>query len=353
MEISNFKNLLTEAGYYALLKRVENDDHIFQSFFPFEETDKLSFEAIDEIAGVNVAAFTGAYDAAAKEVGYNDVITLRGDIPPISIKRSLGEKVIIMLEGLTPRIQSLIVGKIYNNIKFAKNACLTRLDFYALQLLSNRGVIVLDADTNAQHIVRSIDYKLDSWQKPNLTGTALWSASATADPIANFRTWKKARKAKGYNTKYILMEDTAYVAMAACEKVIAQSTYSVGNTAVKSGIVTLEAINITLKGAMLPEIKIIEDNVNFIKEDGTWDYTARAWNTDNISLVSDIKQGVTLNAPTAEMILKNKAALTGVSDKVTIQQFGEIDPPKDTTKAKLNAMTAWGGSRAILTAKVL
>jgi len=353
MEVSNFKNILTEKGYYALLNRLESNNHIFQEFFPIENTDKLTFETIDEVAGINVAAFTGAYGGAAKEVKYNDIITMRGDIPPISIKRMLGEKVIILLEGLTDRKKALIVGKIYDNLNFVKNACLTRIDYYMMRLMSNKGVINLNSDTNAGHIVDTIDYLLETWQKPTLTGAALWSASATADPVANIKTWQKARKNKGYNTKYILMEDTAFNAFAACEKVIAQSTYSVGNTAVKSGIVTLDAINIILKGARLPEIRIVEDNINYVKADGTWDYTARAWNTDNVSLISDIKQGVTLNAPTAEMLVKNKAVFTGISDGVTIQQYGIPDPVQDITKAKLNAMIAWSASRAILTAKVL
>jgi len=61
MEVSNFKNILTEKGYYALLNRLESNNHIFQEFFPIENTDKLTFETIDEVAGINVAAFTGAY----------------------------------------------------------------------------------------------------------------------------------------------------------------------------------------------------------------------------------------------------------------------------------------------------
>ena len=352
MTKSYFSGILTPQAHELLMSNLKSPENMFWTkYFPLETTDKLTYEAINEVAGMNVAAFTTVFGSEATEAGYQDIVTLRGDIDPISIKRIMKEKEIILLEGLTDTKKKMLMNKIYNNSLFVKNATFARLNFYAMQLLSNQGVISLTSDTNAGHAIKTIDYGLESWQKP--TASTLWSVSATAKPFDDIQTYVDAREDKGYSTEKILMGKTVWNAMRKCASVSAETTYSVGKKAVKGNIVTLDAVNIVLNGALLPEIEIVDDKVQYLKSDGTVDTTKRAWNSNNISFISGSTQGVTLNAPTAEMLTKTKGSLTGISDGVTIQQYGNEDPVFDTTKAKMNAMTAWGLSNEILTAKVL
>lgn len=348
-------NGLTEQAFAYLMERVESEtgQRFFQKYFPMQTTDRLTYEAIQDIVGKNIAAFVTMFGAEASELGYEEVVTLQGKIKPISIKRILNEEDLISMKSQLAASMQRVREKLYNNLLITNNGVLSRLDFYAMQLLSNQGVISLTANTNAGHIVETIDYKLESWQKE--TAGTLWSVSATADPIANIKAWVKTRRSKGYNTTKVLMDDTVFAAMAACTKVAAETTYAVGSTAVKGNIVTLDAINVVLKGARLPIIEIVEDNINYIKADGTIDTTARAWNSNNITLIGSDNQGMTLNAPTAEFETESlkKIALVSQVNGVTMQQYGVQDPPQDVTKAKANAMVAWGRSAEVLTAKVL
>lgn len=342
-------------AFQFLMQKLEAEkvSRFFETFFPLKTTDRLSYEAIQDIAGKNIAAFTQVFGAESSELLYEEVIKLSGKIDPISIKRILGEEDLIRLQSNVPATQQVVKEKLYNNFEVTNRGVLSRNDFYAMQLLSNNGKIELTSDTNAGHVIKTIDYGLDAWQKK--TAAILWSNKATAKPIDDIKAWVKARKDKGYASKYILMDDTVFSALSVCDSVVVETTYSAGNTAVKGNIVTLDAVNVVLKGARLPEIFIIEDDIQYIKADGTLDSTRRAWNSENIAIISGLEQGYTLNAPTAENsspVIKKKS-LVSVANGVTMQQYGNEDPVYDVTKAKGNMMAAWGRSAEILNAKVL
>ncbi len=347
-------NGLDVAAFQYLMQKIEAEtmERFYERFFPQQTTDRLTYEAISDFAGKEIAAFTTTFGSEASELGYEDVVKLTGKIKPISIKRILNEEDLISLQSALPASQQRVREKLYNNLFVCNQGVLSRLDYYAMQLLSNNGKIELTKDTNAGHIIESIDYKLESWQKA--TVSIAWSTAATAKPIADIKAWVKARKAKGYNTAYILMDDTAFDYMASCASVVAETTYAVGGGVVKSGIVTLDAVNVTLKGARLPQIIIVEDNIQYIKSDGTLDTTKRAWKSDYVSLIGTMDQGITLVAPTAEFDTPTlqKLAVVSKANGVTMQQYGTTDPVSDITKAKGNMITAWGRSNEILTGKV-
>lgn len=342
-------------AFQFLMEKLEAEKttHFFENFFPLKNTDRLSYEAIQEVANANIAAFTTTLGSEATEVKYQDVVKFFDKIDPISIKRILSEEDLIRLQSQLPASVQVVRDKLYDNLYFTNNAVLSRIDFYAMQLLSNQGKIELTNNTNAGHKITTIDYKLESWQKP--TASVLWSNSATAKPFNDIKAWVKTRRGKGYSSKYILMDDTVFSNMVACDSVVAEVTYSNGNQLVKGNIVTLDAVNVILRGARLPEIILVEDDVNYLKADGTFDFTARAWNSNNVSIIGGLEQGYTLNAPTAEYARAtlDKIALTSKANGVTMQQYGIPDPVSDVTKAKGNMMTAWGRSTEILTAKVL
>lgn len=62
-----------------------------------------------------------------------------------------------------------------------------------------------------------IDFLMESSHKPVLTGTALWSAPTTADPLANLRTWKRiVSKDSGLSCNIGLMSTDTYDAFLNC-----------------------------------------------------------------------------------------------------------------------------------------
>lgn len=57
----------------------------------------------------------------------------------------------------------------------------------------------------------TIDFLMESTHLPVLAGTALWSASSTADPLQNLRDWKRLiAKDSGVNPTDVIMNVTAY-----------------------------------------------------------------------------------------------------------------------------------------------
>jgi hypothetical protein len=342
-------NGLDAPAFQYLMEKLEAETqaHFYEMFFPQQTTDRLTYEAISDFAGKQVAAFTTTLGTEASEMGYDDIVTLTGKIKPISIKRILNEEDLISLQSNLPAAVQRVREKLYNNIQVCNQGVLNRLDFYAMQLLS-KGKIELTANTNAGHSIETIDYGLESWQHAN--ASVAWSTAATADPIKDIKTWVATRRSKGFSTNFILMDDTAFDYLAATTKVVAETTYSVGNELVKSGIVTLAAVNTTLKGARLPQIIIVEDNIQYIKADGTLDTTKRAWNSDMVACLSTLDQGFTLVAPTAEGDTPTiqKVALVSKANGVTMQQYGTMDPVSEITKSKGNMITAWGRSNEIL-----
>ncbi len=188
--------VLTEAVNKIVSPKTFILDTLFRPKKKQHATDKIQLSI--KVGNKKLAPFVKRGDPAhvIEKLG-SDVNFFQ--LPRIRMKKPLEAKELLFeQDGSMPSyagtgdISSYRERKIGEELQDLKDRITRRMEWLAAQALSG-GVSVTQNDLQI-----SYDFLMPAGNKPALTGTALWSDLANADPITNIRTWQQiSQSARG------------------------------------------------------------------------------------------------------------------------------------------------------------
>lgn len=318
------------------LVREAQPGFMLESEFPYVQTGSLKWDAINAKV-TNIAAPVQAFDTASQIAKRDDMEVATGKINPIQMSYKLNEEYMYHLNN--PDYQNMILRELHNDSQNAFNAVKARLKFIRMQQLST-GTVTYSVDNNAGGISGAfVDYNLDSWQTDDVATS--WATSASATPIADIHDAVETLNGQGRYPEVIRMTKATFNQMIACDEVTSTFNLRVTNGNIANNYIGLGEFNVFLSAKGLPEIQIVRDEISYMKEDGTFDNTRRAWGEGKVQF-GYLREGETKWVEPLEY--KNRSltsALTTLTEGIVVQKYSELDPPSVITKAKGVMFPVW------------
>lgn len=266
MTIKDFYNSAAIAAYWNEYQETSNSaPFVGESFFPPAKKNGLDLSYIVGSSGLPVALAPSAFDALAPIRDRIGISVITGEMPYFKESFLIKEKDRQDLLRIQDSNDPYIPGILQNIFKDAQNlingAAVTR-ERMRMQLLAPQNgqvkiSVTIDGTNNMEY-----DYDPDgSWAASNyipLSGTSLWTAYATADPLANLATGvQTVEDASGVRPKYVMMSLKTWNDLKKCASItsyiqgtVAQGTRFVSDDVVRELIrqtVQLEVIVYTKK----------------------------------------------------------------------------------------------------------
>lgn len=170
-------------------------NYLSELFFPTRETSELTIDIIREGSRLPVMAQIGALGT---EIKFGSREGMKGDtieIPKIQRGRAMEEKLVrLLLQGnlRSAELEELRRTQL-DDAAYAVDAIRARKEWIAMQAITTGTVSYQEAD--APPI--TVDFGYTNDQKPVLSGTDLWSAVDTANPLEDIQGWVEAAADRG------------------------------------------------------------------------------------------------------------------------------------------------------------
>lgn len=309
------------------------------SLFPEEKKQTLEFDLIKGAGRTPVVASVHSFDTEA-EIGSREASKMALEAALIKRKMQLTEKEIIALEN--PRNaaeQQYLMQNVYNDIDTLVAGVNARVEQMRMEVLA-KGTLTLKENG----LDTSIDYGVPTENKEALSGTNLWSDSAS-NPIEDMIRW--ANSLPSVPTKAL----TSNTVMGA---ILTNPNVKAAIFGKDSGrIVSLGELNTFLVGMQLP--KIATYDAKFRKQETNGTYTThRYFPEDSFVMFGDGSLGETLFGPTAEEIRLMRDPSIDVSKvgNVLAMVYEEnVDPVSTWTKAVATAIPSFPAADEVFQAK--
>lgn len=236
------------------------------------------------------AAMVVPYNAALPQAPRGEISSFVGEMFPLGMKYSLGEKEQMDLQG----VRNGILDQLYNDALNGAKAIEKRWEFALMQALSTTKSD-LTADNNPAGLTYEFDYNIPTAQKVGVT--TVWSNTA-AKGLKEIVSLLNDMATLGIDPAYILIEQTTIA------NLLAQTDTHAQISSIQKGKITQQIISVTGLNAFMaannyPEFVVVKDRLSYLKSDGTIDATRRAWDTGKITFIPRGKLGrlAYMNAP--------------------------------------------------------
>ena len=349
----NQKNMQT-----YLIER-QYDAMFWPRFFPLKRVSQLVLQTLIGTKGNRVAADVTAYNASAprKRRQPSNKITTR--IPAIRIARDMDENDLNEFDQLTANADAeglrAALDLVFNDIDFVVDGCLARMEWIALQALSQCVVDLSVTNNDGIVTVDTIDFQLPAANKEYIgsaggtaAATHYWTAAAasTNDPITDIESIMIEANNAGKRVSVMQMNMTKWLDLrksTAFQNFVLGSSVIGGNTVTKNP--TLAEANATLLAQGLPTIEIIDTRVDLETEDhdrtSTDPWLDSSGSDNRVLFTIPGALGNTAYAPTAEENHPVKQAIYAKKGPILVSKFSTADPVKESTVGLINSFPEW------------
>ncbi|SEV88873.1 Phage major capsid protein E [Chitinophaga sp. YR573] len=232
---------------------------------------------------------------------------------------------------------------IFNDVLKVGNAAMKRIDYMVLEGLST-GKVSLTTLNNPDGVI--LTQALDLLMPPgNIKQSAVtWDTAASATPITDIQTVKKAAQDAGRSIDRILMSDVLWMKFIKTKEVIDTMLSFLYGPKAGSGlnpvaVTTLDRVNEFLSANRLPVIEII-DQVVGIEKDGIIT-PMRPFNEDNAVFVPSGPLGTIKNAIAIEQVKPVAGVSYASYQRALISKWSANEPYGEWTKSELNAFPSF------------
>lgn len=313
-------------------------------FFPLRNVLVLDFTTLIGEQSGRVAADVIAFDASAPLKTRQVVSKMRGDIPKIATKRVMSEKNMLeysMLSRMADPDEQQILDLIYEDLDFVVQAANARMEWLALQAVSQTKITLSSSNNNGRITEEAVDYLMPAGNKAG--AAVVWSAAnkATMTPITDFKAVVKTARNKGMTVAFALMHPDTYDDFILSDEVQSyiKSYYKLTGSDVLP-FEDVDAVNTALRRARLPEIRIIDQSIGIEAKNGTITYS-NPWNKVYVTFVPTFTLGNMLNGPIAEELFPPKQVTQSKSGNVLVSKYSTVDPVNEFTKSEANSFPSW------------
>ncbi|MBA7495098.1 hypothetical protein ES702_05677 [subsurface metagenome] len=337
----NFMKEISAKSLAVYLDKREWLKRYFLNYFPLKSTPFLSYEVLIGSKGIS-AADVVAYDSSAPEKTRRVVDRLKGDIPPIRVKRIMNEvKIneynIVKATAKTDADMQALLDLVYNDIEFVVESVMQRCEWLALQALSQT-TISLTATNSAGVITESaIDFGLPAANKEFVGGAAanrqwLVANSATCLPITDIQAICTEARSKGVKIAHILMNVSKFTDFKASDEV-KDFIYGImiSEAGISPGVApTLKVINQVLVESGMPDIQVINTFIDIENKDhdiSAVDPWLDASSADKyVTFIPELPLGRFLHGPIAAETVKDPGIIQSKKGHVLVQSVCSQDP---------------------------
>ena len=194
--------------------------YLGETLFPAKQKAGLDLKWIKGHKGLPVSLMPSTFDAKATFRDRPGVTLTETEMPffreGFKIKEKDRQEILRVLDTNDPYAQE-IVARAFDDANNLIEGALVVPERMIMQLLfAENGNVGISIKANGVDYTYDYDPEVGGvrqWKSTNyfaLTGDALWTAAATADPFADIQTAKDAVAAKGGNTRYAVMNSTTF-----------------------------------------------------------------------------------------------------------------------------------------------
>lgn len=227
----NFNDLFTARLIAAnyLEAQGASEPYLGEAFFPRVKKAGLDLAFIKANGGLPVSLMPSAFDAQATYRDRVPVEVLRTEMPFFREGMKIKERdrqELLRVRDLDDPYANEVFGRIFDDSRNLIDGANVVPERMRMQLLfpvnGNLGITI-----NANGVAYVYNYDPDGTWKANnyfvLSGTSLWSATATADPFTDIQTAKRAiRRQTGAEGVYALMSANTFNALAKTNAVLSR-----------------------------------------------------------------------------------------------------------------------------------
>ena len=350
-------NILSEVTQKALavyLDKKEWEKRYYVNYFPLKYTPFLTFETLIGSKGISAADIC-SYNSSAPEKTRRTVDRLRGDLPPIRVKRvmseiQLNEYNIIKNTVKNDADMQALLDLVYDDVDFVVESVQQKCEWLALQALSQTK-ISLTADNNGTLVTeKAIDFGLPTANKEVCTAANrywLVANATTCLPITDIKAVCSEARSNGVRIKHILMNVSKFTDFLASAEV---KDFIYGIMISEAGITpgvapTLKVINQVLTQSGMPDLQIIDSIIDLEDSDHTItsvDPWLNAAGADKyVSFIPELPLGRFLHGPIAAEFVKDPGIIQSKTGHVLVQSIAEQDPVQQKTVGLANCFVSF------------
>lgn len=233
--------------------QLEEDRNRFtlQQYLPNQMIDEIEYRVTRGNLRDADAATVRAWDTESPMAARQGLERIMGELPPISRKIRLGEEERLRRRALERGENKGIVDAIYNDAGQMSRAVLARVEMFRGEALFNGQIVIAE---------NGVSQTVDFGRKVSHTVTAgiLWSAIATADPVADMRAWVQTYiDTNGVAPAYGVTSTATLGNLMQNAKIRALATTAAG----VPGLVTLDTVFAVFAAFGLPPLIAYDTNV--------------------------------------------------------------------------------------------
>lgn len=332
---------LNEKILQAKVNKIDVNGFYFGRLFPLKKVNQFLWKTLtNQKAGINVAADVVADGATLPRKKRPIFQSATGDIPKLGISRDMTRaelkeyQVALALAGDPMAIE--LVDFWANDVEFCFNGVQSELEYIALALVSNAGVLAFTGTNNATFANEfNLDYQVETDQKKN--NSVSWATSATADPIGDFKTAVTAGKAINANIKHAFISLDNWYRLATCDQIIKACASFASNALSIAQTPSLETVNAMLKTqAWLNGITLHVIDATITRELASGVQTSANPFADNVCVFSETP----VLGSTQYDILNDKSQVVtkAIRTHTIVKKYSTPEPLTEVTMAEADAI---------------
>ncbi len=345
---------VTQKAIAIYLDKKEWEKRYYVNYFPLKYTPFLTFETLIGSKGISAADIC-SWNSSAPEKTRRTVDRLRGDIPPIRVKRimnevKLNEYNIVKATVKNDADMQALLDLVYDDVDFVVESVQQKCEWLALQALSQTKISLTSSNNAGIVTEKAIDFGLPTANKEVCSAANrywLVANSATCLPITDIKAVCSEARSNGVRIKHILMNVSKFTDFLASDEV---KNFIYGIMISQSGITpgvapTLKVINEVLTQSGLPDLQIIdtfidlEDSDHDIESVDPWLDSAGA--DKYVSFIPELPLGRFLHGPIAAETVKDPGIIQSKTGHVLVQSIAEQDPVQQKTVGLANCFVSF------------
>lgn len=164
--------------------QLEEDRNRFtlSNYLPNRPIDEIEYRVTRGSLRDADAATVRAWDTESPVASRQGLERIMGELPPISRKIRLGEEERLRRRALERGNNNDMVDAIYDDAGQMSRAVLARVEMFRGEALFNAQLVI-----NENGVSQTVDFGRKAGH--TVTASTLWSTVATADPVADMRSW--------------------------------------------------------------------------------------------------------------------------------------------------------------------
>lgn len=331
---------LNEKTLQAKVNRIDVNGFQFGKLFPVRKVNAFTWKTLaNQLGQKNVAADIHADNSTIVRKQRPIFESATGDLPHIAISREMRRSELkeyqtaLALAGDANATE--LVRFWADDVEFCFNGVQSELEYIALALASNAGVLAFTNENNTGVVTEfNLDYQVDD--NALLSVTTPFSDKAGADVIGAFINAVKEGKKQGKNIKYAFMNLDEFYKIATCDQIIKQCASYVQNLTGTMRTPTLEDVNSMLRGqAWLNglQLRVIDQTITREHFDGT--YTAANPFADNRIVFAESE---VLGSTQYDVLNSDdNVVMKSVRSHTTVKKYSIPEPLTEVTLAEADA----------------